>query len=223
MQPLPQQLLKRQQKHKIETPPPGFAVLPHAAREGESSFSLGEVGGVPRRGEGVVDTMTTPLILLGRITDAHGIRGAVKLRSFTTDAKAIANYGPLQTADGRTIVIARMKPTTDGFIADLKGVKDRNEAESFKGQDLLVPRQHLPTADATEVYLVDLIGQDAMYNDVKLGTIIGIENFGAGDLLDIDTGVKESLLVPATFMKIEDGVVVLGLPEGFLDLSNLQE
>jgi 16S rRNA processing protein RimM len=167
--------------------------------------------------------MTTPLILLGRITDAHGIRGAVKLRSFTTDPKAIATYGALQTADGRTIEIARMKPTSDGFIADLKNVKDRNQAETFKGQDLLLPRDSLPAADESEVYLVDLIGQDALHNGAKLGTIIGIENFGAGDLLDIETGAKETLLVPHLFMKIVGGVVTLDLPEGFLDLSNKQE
>jgi 16S rRNA processing protein RimM len=167
--------------------------------------------------------MTDTLILLGRITGAHGIRGAVKLRSFTTDPKAIATYGALQTADGREIEILRMKPVPDGFIADLKNIKDRNQAESLKGQDLSLPRERLPAASENEVYLVDLIGQDAMHNDVKLGSIIGIENFGAGDLLDIDTGAKESLLVPSLFMQMKNGVVTLNLPDGFLDLSNKQE
>lgn len=167
--------------------------------------------------------MSDTLILLGRIIGAHGIRGAVKLKSFTTDPKAIATYGALQTADGREIEISRMKAVPDGFIADLKNFKDRNQAESLKGQDLSLPRERLPAAADDEVYLVDLIGQDAMHNDVKLGSIIGIENFGAGDLLDIDTGAKESLLVPSLFMAIKDGVVTLELPEGFLDLSNKQE
>jgi 16S rRNA processing protein RimM len=167
--------------------------------------------------------MTDTLILLGRITGAHGIRGAVKLRSFTTDPKSIATYGALQTADGRTIEIARMKAVPDGFIADLKDIKDRNQAESLKGQDLLLQRDRLPVADASEVYLVDLIGQDAVHNGVKLGVIVGIENFGAGDLLDIDTGAKESLLVPAAFMTMLEGVVTVTLPDGFLDLSNKQE
>jgi 16S rRNA processing protein RimM len=167
--------------------------------------------------------VSEPLILLGRITGAHGIRGAVKLKSFTTDPKAIATYGALQTADGREIEIARMKAVPDGFIADLKNIKDRNQAESLKGQDLSLPRGRLPAASDDEVYLVDLIGQDALHNDVKLGTITGIENFGAGDLLDIDTGAKESLLVPSLFMHMKDGVVTLDLPDGFLDLSNKQE
>jgi 16S rRNA processing protein RimM len=163
------------------------------------------------------------LILLGRITDAHGIRGSVKLKSFTADPKAIASYGPLTTADGRVIEIARMKPTNEGFIADLKNVKDRNQAETFKGQDLLIEREKLPAAKDDEVYLVDLVGQEASHNGIVLGKIIGIENFGAGDLLDIETGAKETLLVPAIFMKMIDGVVTLELPDGFLDLSNKQE
>ena len=166
--------------------------------------------------------MNTTLILLGRIMDAHGIRGAVKLKSFTTDPKAIASYGALTTADGREIEILRMKPATDGFIADLKNIKDRNAAETFKGQDVLIARDRLPPADDSEVYLVDLIGKDAMHNGARLGGIIGIENFGAGDLLDIDTGAKETLLVPAVFMKMIDGVITLDLPEGFLDLSKTQ-
>jgi 16S rRNA processing protein RimM len=116
-----------------------------------------------------------------------------------------------------------MKAVPDGFIADLKNIKDRNQAETFKGQDLLVPRERLPAPEKSEVYLVDLIGQDAIHLGAKIGTIIGIENFGAGDLLDIDTGAKESLLVPSLFMKMVDSVVTLELPEGFLDLSNKQE
>jgi 16S rRNA processing protein RimM len=165
----------------------------------------------------------TQLILLGRITDAHGIRGSVKLKSFTADPKAIASYGALQTADGRVIEIARMKPSNDGFIADLKNIKDRNAAETFKGQDLLIAREKLPVAQDDEIYLVDLVGQEASHNGIVLGKIIGIENFGAGDLLDIETGAKETLLVPAIFMKMMDGVITLELPDGFLDLSNKQE
>jgi 16S rRNA processing protein RimM len=165
----------------------------------------------------------TQLILLGRITDAHGIRGSVKLKSFTADPKAIASYGALQTADGRVIEIARMKPSNDGFIADLKNIKDRNAAETFKGQDLLIAREKLPVAQDDEIYLVDLVGQESSHNGIVLGKIIGIENFGAGDLLDIETGAKETLLVPAIFMKMMDGVITLELPDGFLDLSNKQE
>jgi 16S rRNA processing protein RimM len=165
----------------------------------------------------------TTLILLGRITDAHGIRGAVKLKSFTADPKSIATYGELQTADGRTITIARMKPTNDGFIADLKNITDRNAAETFKGQDLLVAREKMPAANDDEIYLVDLVGREVTVDGNLLGTISGIENYGAGDLLAIDTGAKESILVPAIFLKIIGDTATLDLPEGFLDLDVKKE
>ena len=163
------------------------------------------------------------LVLLGRIAGAHGIRGAVKLQSFTSDPKAIACYGALQTSDGRSIEILRMKPANGVFIADLKDVKDRNAAEKLQGEDLLIARARLPTPKDGEFYLVDLVGQDIAHEGTRLGTIIGIENYGAGDLLDIDTGAAKSLLVPARFLKRVDGLATLDLPEGFLDLSNRQE
>ena len=162
-------------------------------------------------------------ILLGRIAGAHGIRGAVTLQSFTSDPKAIASYGALQTSDGRSIEILRMKPANGGFIADLKNVKDRNTAETFTGQELRIARASLPDPAEGEFYLVDLVGQDITHEGMRLGTIIGIENYGAGDLLDIDTGAPKSLLVPARFLKRVDGSATLELPEGFLDLSNRQE
>ncbi len=163
------------------------------------------------------------LVLLGRIAGAHGIRGAVKLQSFTADPKAIATYGMLETSDGRAVEILRMKPANGFFIADLKNVKDRNTAETFSGQELLIARTRLPDPKDGEFYLVDLVGQDVGHAGARLGTIIGIENYGAGDLLEIDTGAPKTLLAPARFLKRIDGILTLELPEGFLDLSNRQE
>lgn len=163
------------------------------------------------------------LILLGRITGAHGIRGAVKLQSFTADPKAIATYGALATGDGREVEILRMKPANGFFIADLKDIKDRNAAETLQGEDLLIARARLPAPADGEYYLIDLVGQDIAHEGTRLGTVIGIENYGAGDLLDIDTGAAKSLLVPARFLKRVDGIATLELPDGFLDLSNRQE
>jgi 16S rRNA processing protein RimM len=167
--------------------------------------------------------VTNTLILLGRITDAHGIRGAVKIKSFTTDPKAIASYGTLQTGDGRSVDILRMKLANDVFIADLKDIKDRNAAETLKGQDLLIARDKLPAADESEIYLVDLVGQSAVHDGSILGSIVGIQNFGAGDLLEIDTGAKDTLLVPAVFLRMRNDVVDLELPGGFLDLDVKKE
>src|SRR6476646_7919716 len=97
-------------------------------------------------------------VLAGVITGAHGIKGEVKLRSFTADPKAIAAYGPLIASNGERFEIERLKLQKDGFIATMKGVADRNKAETLKGVELFVLRRQLPQPEQDEVYIHDLIG-----------------------------------------------------------------
>jgi 16S rRNA processing protein RimM len=146
-------------------------------------------------------------ILLARITGAHGIRGEVKIRSFTDDPKAFATYGPLQTADGTEVNITRLKPAKDEFICTLMTVTDRNAAEALKGIELFVDRTKLPP----EPLLADLVGRPVTHKDQPLGTIAGFQNFGAGELMELDNG----LLIPARF--ITSDAVTVDLPDGFLD------
>jgi 16S rRNA processing protein RimM len=161
------------------------------------------------------------LILLGIITDAHGIRGEVKLRSFTSDPRAIARYGPLQTRSGETIEIARMRPQRDHFIAALKGVTDRNRAEALRGAELFIARENLPPTDESEIYLADLIGKPVILKNGRLlGTVIGIENYGAGDLLNVRAEIrKDGILIPFTddFVTLDGGHIIADLPDGYLD------
>jgi 16S rRNA processing protein RimM len=161
------------------------------------------------------------LILLGVITGAHGIRGEVKLKSFTSDPKAIASYGPLQTKSGETFEIARLKPQRDHFIAALKGVTDRNRAEALRGEELFIPRENLPPTDESEIYVADLIGKPVVLaNGQRLGTVMSIENYGAGDLLSVKIeDSKDTVLIPLTddFVMIEDERVIADLPVGYLD------
>ena len=162
------------------------------------------------------------LVLVGRITGAHGIRGEVKLRSFTADPAAIASYSPLETAKGAMIDVVRMRPRKDGFIAGLKGVSDRNAAEALMGTELFVPRQRLPEPDPGEVYVHDLVGLTVLLADgTTLGEVAGIENYGASDLIDVRiAGRKNTVLIPfaAGFVLVADGEkVVVDLPEGYLD------
>ncbi len=164
--------------------------------------------------------MTPSSILIGRIAGAHGIRGAVKLKSFAASPADIANYGPLSTADGRHFEIAQMKPAKDFYIADLKSVRDRNAAEALAGVELYVTRDRLPPPAAGEFYLIDLVGRDVAANAAIIGKVSGIQNFGAGDLLELDSG----LLIPVTFVTsvIDTNAtepVVVDLPEGYLDTS----
>jgi 16S rRNA processing protein RimM len=146
----------------------------------------------------------------------------VKLKSFTADPEAIATYNPLETAKGAKVEIARLRAQKDGFIANLKGVTDRNAAEALARTELFVPRARLPEPEDDEVYIHDLIGLPVLQaNGTTLGEIVGVENYGAGDLIDVKVeGRKETVLIPfaETFVVEADAEkVVIDLPEGFLD------
>jgi 16S rRNA processing protein RimM len=126
-------------------------------------------------------------ICLGQIGAAHGVRGEVRLLSFTSDPQAIARYGPLQTADGRSFEIESLRPAKDHFIARLAGIRDRSAAEQLASQKLYVPRERLPTpAQADEFYHADLIGLAVVDRAGQTrGSVVAIHNFGAGDLIEV--------------------------------------
>jgi 16S rRNA processing protein RimM len=159
------------------------------------------------------------LILLGRITGAHGIRGAVKIKSFTARPSDIASYGPLVTGDGRAIEIARLKPANDEFIADLKDIRDRNAAEALKGAELFTAREKLPPPKESEFYLSDLIGRNVLNAGVTLGTVASIENYGAGDLMELTNGE----LLPVAFIKTVGEEIAVSLPPGYLDPASHED
>jgi 16S rRNA processing protein RimM len=141
-------------------------------------------------------------IRVARIGAAHGIRGEVKLWSFTEDPMAVANYGPLETEDGaRRFEIEAARPAKDHLVARLKGVGDRDAASSLRNTDLFVPRDRLPPIEEADTfYHTDLVGLAAVSEDGNaLGTVIAIHNFGAGDLIEIaPTAGGEPLLLPFT-------------------------
>ncbi len=137
-------------------------------------------------------------VCLGQIGAAHGVRGEVRLRSFTSDPQAIASYGPLETEDGRIFEIEAMRPAKDHFVARLSGVCDRNAAEQLSTVKLYVPRERLPEPEKPdEFYHADLIGLAVLDPaGESLGTVIAVHNFGAGDMIEVqpDTGGKTELI-----------------------------
>jgi 16S rRNA processing protein RimM len=163
-------------------------------------------------------------VLVGVIVGAHGIKGEVKLKSFTSEPMSIGRYGPLQSASGQQFEITKLKAAKDDFIASLKSVNDRNEAEALKGTELFVARQKLPKLNTNETYAHDLMGLDVVLeNGSKLGRLVGMPNYGAGDLLEVAVdGNSETVLIPFTnaFVPQDDfssGRIVVHLPEGYLD------
>jgi 16S rRNA processing protein RimM len=139
-------------------------------------------------------------ICVAQIGAAHGIRGEVRLRSFTGEPMAIASYGPLESEDGtRRFTIETLRPAKDHFVARLEGVSDRNAAEQLTNLRLYVARDRLPPAGDGEFYHADLVGLAAVTPDgVTLGTVTAVHNFGAGDVIEIKPESGEALLVPFT-------------------------
>jgi 16S rRNA processing protein RimM len=137
-------------------------------------------------------------VCLGQFGAAHGVRGEVRLHSFTADPAAITSYGPLESEDGRIFEIEAMRPAKDHFVAKIAGVADRNAAELLKNLKLYVPRARLPKPDEPdEFYHADLIGLAVVDRaGEKLGTVVAIHNFGAGDLIEMNpaSGGKTELL-----------------------------
>ncbi|MBX9910051.1 MAG: ribosome maturation factor RimM [Beijerinckiaceae bacterium] len=143
---------------------------------------------------------TENLILLGTIGAPHGIRGEVRIKAFTGDPMAIADYGPLSDGKGRRFEIAELRPAKEVVIARLKGVTSREAAETLTGLKLFVPREKLPDPEDEDEFLqADLVGCAVVGPDAAvLGTITAVVNFGAGDLLDVETPEGRSVLLPFT-------------------------
>jgi 16S rRNA processing protein RimM len=155
-------------------------------------------------------------IRVARIGAAHGIRGEVKLWSFTEDPLAVANYGPLETEDGaRRFEIEAARPAKDHLVARIAGIGDRDAAEKLRNTELFVPRDRLPPIEEADTfYHADLVGLAAVGEDgAALGTVKAIHNFGAGDLIEIaPVAGGEALLMPFT----EATVLTINLKAGHI-------
>src|ERR1043165_4575785 len=160
-----------------------------------------------------------PQICVARIGAAHGVRGAVKLWTFTEDPLAVRDYGPLMTKDGaRQFEVAHVREAKDHLVATFKGIATREDAERLNGIELYVPREKLPATGEDEYYHADLIGLAAVNAaDEPLGRVVGIHNFGAGDIIEIAPPHGSTMLLPFTnavvpTVDLKGGRVVIELP-----------
>lgn len=161
-----------------------------------------------------------PLVAIGVITGAHGIRGQVKLRSFTSDPYVLAEYAPLLNATGTKQYELRIDgETKQGLIATIKGVADRNAAELMKGTELFIDKSKLPEPDEEEFYYDQLIGLEVRdAHGGALGRVIAMYDFGAGDIIEIKLNDGHKEMYPFTKISfpeihIEKGYILADLPE----------
>src|SRR6266704_6216607 len=144
-------------------------------------------------------TVAAP-ICVARIGAAHGVRGAVKLWTFTEDPLAVKRYGPLVTKDGaQSFEVATAREAKGHLVATLKGIATREEAERLNGLELYIAREKLPEPEQDEYYHADLIGLAAVDTaNSPLGRVIAIHNFGAGDIIEIAPPQGATMLLPFT-------------------------
>ena len=164
------------------------------------------------------------LVLLGEIGAAQGLKGEVRLRSYTEEPAAIARYGPLLDERGRAFEIECVRGTPKALIARFKGVTTREAAEALARTKLYVERDRLPERTEEEWYHADLIGLAAIdAGGKKIGIVVAVQNFGAGDLIEVKPEAGDAtVLVPFTRetvpeVDVEGGRLVLVPPEGLFE------
>ena len=139
-------------------------------------------------------------VCVAQIGAPHGVRGEVRLHSFTQEPMAVAAYGPLNTEDGsRTFEIETVRAAKDHLVARLAGISDRDAAEALRNIKLYVPRDSLPPVEDDETfYHADLVGLVAVdESGAEIGSVSAVQNYGAGDILEIAPGGgREPLLLP---------------------------
>jgi len=154
-------------------------------------------------------------ICLGAIAGAHGVKGEVKIKTFTQTPEDIASYGSLQNEEGSVAFsIVKVRPDKMGVVATIEGLNDRDAAHKLKGTRLYVKREALPLAEEETWYHADLIGLKVRARDDKeYGIVIGVYDFGAGDMVEVaPTSGEESIFIPFT----RDTVPTVNIEQGFI-------
>jgi 16S rRNA processing protein RimM len=163
-------------------------------------------------------------LCLGIITGVHGIKGWVRIKSFTAEAEDVVSYGPLSDESGtRHLEIELVGVGKGVLLARIKGVEDRDAAERLKGLRLYVRRAVLPPPEDDEFYQADLIGLAAMLEDgTRFGTVRAVNDFGAGASIEIEDEAGKMVIVPFTgaavpVVDVAGKRIVIVPPAGLLD------
>lgn len=168
---------------------------------------------------------TNKRVCIGDIGAPHGVRGLVKVRHFGGDARALADYDTLYTSEhgSETLNLTLKHPSGNAMVAEIEGVTDRDQAATLTGSQLWVERGALPELDnPDEYYHTDLLGLPVLSPiGQPIGQVIAVENFGAGDLLEIRPPGRTSFYLPFdqsyVTVNLDDQVIIADLPEGIME------
>lgn len=146
-------------------------------------------------------------ILVGKIVAPQGIRGEVRVQTYTqtpTDLKDLKIHSD-KLADGAFHFVRQLNPQSTVIIAKIDGVNDRNAAELLRGVELFINRSDLPELKDGEYYQADLIGMKVVHDGVELGVVDNIQNYGGGDILELDNG--EMIAFNGALVDIEQKII----------------
>lgn len=130
---------------------------------------------------------------------AHGIKGELRVKTFTGDPLALGDYGPLFSKDGRAFEIEAIRPAGDVVVVRFRGIRDRSSAEGLTGTELFVDRSVLPPEDEDEFYHADLVGLAVRdETGTEAGKVTAVQNYGGGDILEISYRGRKGQLIPFT-------------------------
>jgi 16S rRNA processing protein RimM len=146
-----------------------------------------------------MDTPVSDRVCIGVIVGVHGVRGAVRIKSFTEVPADVAAYGPVEDDAGKRRFRPRLLGESKGVVlAQLEGVADRDAAMMLKGVKLWVAKSALPALEEEEFFYSDLVGMAAALTDgTALGRVKGVFDFGGGDIIEI-SGPKGEMMLPFT-------------------------
>jgi 16S rRNA processing protein RimM len=165
-------------------------------------------------------------VLMATIGAAQGLRGEVRARAYTSDPATLGDYGHLHSMDGRSFEVLEIREAKNVVVVRFRGVNDRNTAEALNGLELYIERDNLPDdeLDDDEFFYTDLEGLEAVDDKgASYGTVSGVYDFGAGDLLELKGPGKRPVLIPfseAAVLEIdlEGGKIVIDpLAAGLID------
>ncbi|BBB09788.1 ribosome maturation factor RimM [Sphingopyxis sp. EG6] len=151
-------------------------------------------------------------VTLAAIAGAHGVRGEVRLKLFGEGAESLRAFSVFNAGD-RTLTLKSVRPANQGAVATFAEVGDRSAAEALRGTVLTVPRSALPPLGEGEYYHHDLIGLACVSTDgAAIGQVVAVENFGAGDILEIEKPGGKRFMVPMNARAVpawnDDGVTI---------------
>lgn len=176
--------------------------------------------------------MSKQLVCLGAIAGAHGVRGEMRVKTFTQNSLDIAAYGALTNEDEtQRFVIIKAAPDKLGARVQIEGIKHRDQATALKGTRLYVNRSALPTlAEEDDFYHADLVGLKALSPEGEgFGEVLGVHNFGAGDLLEVNTGTTTEFIpftkenVPQIDVKAGQLTIITPIMADMNDIDTAEE